>query len=249
MRHSLYEDLVDWYHLLDARENHAEEVEVYDALLEEAVDGPYRTFLELGAGAGNNGYYFRQRRTCTLTDLSAAMLERSRAQNPDCEHVVGDMRTMRLGREFDGVLVHDAVVYMLSEEDLRRAADTAFVHTRPGGAALFTPDIIRDTFREFHEDDADDDDEGRGMRYIAWVTDPDPEDSTYRVDYAFLLRDESGIRPVHETHEEGLFSRATWVRILAEAGFEVELRARPLDGVDEGHAYCPEVFLCRRPRA
>ena len=249
MRHSLYEDLVDWYHLLDARENHAEEVEVYDALLEEAVDGPYRSFLELGAGAGNNGYYFRQRRTCTLTDLSAAMLERSRAQNPDCEHIVGDMRTMRLGREFDAVFVHDAVVYMLTEEDLRRAADTAFVHTRPGGAALFAPDIIRDTFREFHEDDANDDETGRGMRYIAWVTDPDPDDSTYRVDYAFLLRDQDGIRPVHETHAEGLFSRATWIRILGEAGFGVELRARPLGEAGEGHAYCPEVFLCRRPKA
>ena len=247
MRHSLYEDLVDWYGLLDARENHAEEVAVYDKLLEEAVEGSYRTFLELGAGAGNNGYYFRRRRACTLTDLSAAMLERSRAQNPECEHIVGDMRTMRLEREFDAVFVHDAVVYMLDEEDLPRAAETAFVHTRPGGAALFAPDIIRDTFREFHEDDAADGDDGRAMRYIAWVTDPDPDDSTYQVDYAFLLRDGDGVRSVHETHDEGLFSKAVWIRILSAVGFEVETRARPLDESESESPYCSEVFLCRRP--
>jgi len=243
----LYDELVDWYHLLDPRENHEEEVTLYDDLLASAVDGPFATLLELGAGAGNNGYYFRRARACTLTDLSAPMLDRSRAQNPNCEHIVGDMRDMRLDRQFDAVFVHDAIVYMCTEADLRRAADTAFVHTRPGGAALFAPDIVRESFCEFHEDDANDDDDGRSMRYIAWVTDPDPDDSTYRVDYAFLLRDGHGIRAVHATHTEGLFSQATWIRILSEAGFEVALAQRPLGEIEEGHAYTEQVFLCKRP--
>ena len=47
----------------------------------------------------------------------------------------GDLRTLRLGRSFDAVLVHDAVMYMTSERDLRSMAVTAFQHTRPGGAA------------------------------------------------------------------------------------------------------------------
>ncbi len=247
MQTALYHELVDWYPLLDARENHADEVPIYDALLAAAVEGPFDTLLELGAGAGNNGYYFRQKRTCTLTDLSTSMLELSRAQNPECEHVAGDMRQLRLGRQFDAVFVHDAIVYMCTPEDLRRAADTAFVHTRPGGAALFAPDIVRETFREFHEDDACDHTDGRSMRYIAWVTDPDPSDSTYRVDYAFLLRDQQGIRAVHESHVEGLFSQATWIRILEEAGFQVSLGERPLDGVEQDHPYTPHVFVCRRP--
>jgi len=249
MQSILYHELVAWYHLLDARDNHADEVPIYDSLLAAAVEGPFVTLLELGAGAGNNGYYFRQQRTCTLTDLSAPMLELSRAQNPDCEHIVGDMRSMRLGRQFDAVFVHDAISYMCTEADLRQAADTAFLHTRPGGAAVFAPDIVRETFCEFHEDDAADDAGGRGMRYIAWVTDPDPSDSTYRVDYAFLLRDHQGIQAVHESHVEGLFAQSTWIRILSEAGFQVSLGKRPLDDVEGVHAYTSEVFVCRRPRA
>ena len=71
------------------------------------------------------------------------MLAVSRAQNPECTHVEGDMRTVRLGRRFDAVFVHDAVVYMATEADLRRAMETAFVHCEPGGAALFTPDHVR----------------------------------------------------------------------------------------------------------
>jgi hypothetical protein len=39
------------------------------------------------------------------------------------------MRTLRLGRAFDVVLVHDAIMYMTTEEELLAAAETAFAHT------------------------------------------------------------------------------------------------------------------------
>jgi hypothetical protein len=41
------------------------------------------------------------------------------------------------------VFVHDAVAYMTTERELRAAIETAFVHCRPGGAALFAPDHVR----------------------------------------------------------------------------------------------------------
>ena len=47
------------------------------------------------------------------------MLALSRALNPECEHLAGDMRTLRLGRVFDAVFVHDAVCYMTTRADLR----------------------------------------------------------------------------------------------------------------------------------
>ena len=49
----------------------------------------------------------------------------SRALNPDCEHVTDDMRTMRLGRIFELVFVHDAVSYLTTEDDLRAALETS----------------------------------------------------------------------------------------------------------------------------
>ena len=52
--------------------------------------------------------HYKQRVAATLTDLSPEMLRLSQSLNPDCEHVQGDMRTVRLGQEFDAVLVHDA---------------------------------------------------------------------------------------------------------------------------------------------
>src|SRR5690606_29322500 len=64
------------------------------------------------------------------------------------------------------------------------------------------------------------DDGGSGMRYLSWVYDPDPADTTYIVDYAFLLREASGdVRVVHDRHIEGLFPAGTWLALLTEAGF------------------------------
>ena len=46
----------------------------------------------------------------TLVDLSDGMLAVSRQLNPECEHHLGDMRTVRLGRTFDAVWVTGRIV-------------------------------------------------------------------------------------------------------------------------------------------
>jgi SAM-dependent methyltransferase len=236
----LYSDLTSWYRLIDPVPDHLEEADAYQAVLDDAVPGRAETLLELGAGAGHNAFHLKRRFRCTLTDLSEPMLSLSRELNPDCEHLRGDMRTLRLNRTFDAVLLHDAVVYMTTEADLLAAAKTAFVHTRPGGAAIFASDHLRETFREATE--VIEGEEGtRALRCLAWTWDPDPNDSTYQVDYAFLLREESTVTAVHDRHVEGLFSKATWLRVLTESGFEAETVARPI-----GNGEQDQTFLCRR---
>lgn len=241
MSELLYSELVPWYPLVDPREDHRDEAAAFAAALERAAGGPVATLLELGAGAGNNAFFLKARFRCTLADRSAEMLALSRAQNPECEHVLGDLRSLRLGRTFDAVLVHDAICYVTTEEDLLAAARTAFVHLRPGGAAIFAPDLIRETFREGHAVIAGDDG-ARSLRALEWTWDPEPADSTYRVDYAFLLRDASGVRVVHDEHEEGLFPESIWHRVLSAAGFRVGRFERPI-----GPGEADEVFVCARP--
>ena len=157
----------------------------------------------------------------TLVDLSDAMLEVSRRLNPDCEHVQGDMCTVRLERQFDAVFVHDAIEYMTSEEQLRQAIETVFAHCRPGGIVVLAPDDTTETWEEGTDHGGSDDSDGRGIRYLEWSWDPDPTDSWTSTEYAFVLRDTDGsLQVVHETHRTGLFSREIWLRLLTETGFE-----------------------------
>lgn len=240
----MYRDLAPWWPLLSAPSEYAEEAEIYRRLLAEAGDRPPVTVLELGSGGGNNASHLKAHFRLTLVDLSAGMLEVSRELNPGCEHVQGDMRTVRLGRVFDAVFVHDAIAYMTTEDDLRLAIETAAVHCRPGGAALFAPDHLREHFRT-GTDYGGHDGDGRAARFLEWTWDPDPLDTTYTVDYAYLLREADGsVRVTHDRHLEGLFPRAAWLRLLADAGFQAE--AVPVEHSElEPGSY--ELFVATRP--
>src|SRR5262245_6757017 len=174
----LYTELADWYHLLTAPEDYAAEAAFFLRRFTVALGAPPQTLLELGCGGGNMAaHYTRAVPHVTLTDLSPSMLAQSQRLNPDCEHVQGDMRSLRLGRTFDAVFAHDAVCYLTTEADLRQAMHTAFLHCRPGGVAIFAPDHVREQFAE-SVDTGGHDGAGRGLRYLMWAHDPDPADQT-----------------------------------------------------------------------
>jgi SAM-dependent methyltransferase len=207
-------------------------------MLDAACDRPPETLLELGSGGGSLAFHLKSRLALTLTDLSPRMLEVSRRANPECEHLQGDMRTLRLGRRFDVVLIHDAVMYLIGEASLRAALATAAIHCRPGGVLLVLPDCVRETLALETECGGEDAPDGRGLRYLEWSWDPDPADDWIETAYAFVLRGSDGsVRAELDRHRCGVFPRDTWRRLLAEAGFEATSRRDP---------WQREVFVGRR---
>ncbi len=233
----LYGELASWFHLLSAPADYAEEAEFARNLLVQASSTPPRTLLELGSGGGNNASHLKVHFQMTLVDLSSGMLDLSRALNPECEHLVGDMRSLRLDRVFDAVFVHDAIMYMTTEDELRQAVETAFIHCKAGGAAVFMPDVVRENFVSLTTHGGHDD-EGRGIRYIEWTFDSDPSDTTYTVDFAYLLREGNRpVRVVHDHHVFGLFLKEVWLQLLQDAGFTPSVVADPWGRL---------VFVCSR---
>lgn len=214
-----YGDLADWWPLISPPEDYREEA-WFAARVLNSASIPVTEVLELGSGGGHNAVHLKESFEMTLVDLSPGMLGVSRLLNPECDHIEGDMRSVRLGREFDAVFVHDAVAYMTTEDDLRRTAATAYAHCRPGGVALFVPDETLETFEEGADHDGHDAADGRGVRFLEWSWDPDPHDTWTLTEYAFLLREADGtMRVVHETHRTGLFGRDVWLQVLADVGF------------------------------
>jgi SAM-dependent methyltransferase len=205
---------------MSAPADYAEAAAYYDAALRAHCAVTPQSLLELGSGGGSNAFHLkRQFEKLTLVDISPGMLDVSRALNPECEHHVGDMLDVRLHQQFDCVFVHDAVCYATTADDLRRVLETAYVHCRPGGAALFAPDFVCENFRSTTEHGGHDGDQ-RSLRYLGWTWDPDPGDTTYFADYAYLLREGSGEAQVHhDRHVQGLFSTAHWMEALEAAGF------------------------------
>lgn len=218
----LYRELAPWWPLISPPEEYDEEAAFFAALLERHARRPVREVMELGSGGGHTASHLKQRFRMTLVDLSPHMLAVSRKLNPECEHVRGDMRRARLGREFDAVLVHDAVMHMTTRRDLTAMARTAAAHLAPGGAALFVPDQVRETFRPGTSWGGSDG-KGRSARYLEWTRAPERDATWFLVTFAYVLLQRG--RPPRIEHDEmrlGLFARATWLATLREAG----LRAR-----------------------
>jgi SAM-dependent methyltransferase len=238
-----YGELAEWWPLISPPGDYAEEA-AYAATLLRSGDRRVETVLELGSGGGHNAVHLKADFALTLVDRSPGMLAMSEQLNPECEHQVGDMRSVRLDREFDAVFVHDAVQYLTTEADLVAAVETVFVHLRPGGVAVLMPDEIRETCETGADHGGTDGDDGRGVRYLEWTWDPDPDDDSYCTEYVFLLREVDGtVRAVHETHQLGLFPEARWLAILRAAGLE----PRAITEVTTEDRPPRRVFVARKP--
>ena len=234
----LYDELADWWPTFSDPVHYRREVAHFARVIREAARPAPRTLLELGSGGGNSALYLKKRFAMTLVDISPRMLRVSRRVNPECDHKRGDIRSVRLGRQFDAVYVHDAICHMTTEKDLKAAMRTAFEHCRPGGVALFVPDFVRETFEEGVDHGGSDSSRG-SVRFLQWIVDPDPADTTYVVDFAVLLRGRRGqARIAHDRHLLGLFPRTRWLRLLREVGFKAKVVR---------HSEVRDAFLARRP--
>jgi SAM-dependent methyltransferase len=227
----LYGELSDWWPVISPPAEYAEEAALYVDMIRNAARRPVNELLELGSGGGNNASHMKRHFAMTLVEPADGMRNLSQELNPECEHAAGDMRSVRLGRTFDAVFVHDAVMYMTTEDDLRAALVTVATHLVPGGVALVAPDATSETFREDTEQGGGEDGSGRRARYLQWTLPPEAGETTIETHYAFLLREPDGtVRSAHDVHREGLFPRATWLRLFHEVGLTAELSLRSMEG-------------------
>lgn len=234
-RKSFYDDYADWWLLLSPVEEYADEAASYIELLQRY--GPVKRVLELGSGGGNVAWYMKRHFDLTLVDLAPAMLAESAKLNPECRHIAGDMRDVKVDGIFDAVFVHDAIGFMTSLADLEAMMRNAFAHLKPGGAALFCPDFVEDDFVPYTDCGGADGEDGRALRYLEWVDDPVPGDGKVRWVFDFVMRHADGrIETLLDDGEGGLFSEAQWLATLREVGFEAEIHrnAAPENTPGEG---------------
>ena len=225
----LYSDLANWWPLMSPPSEYVEEAADLLPLLVDPCDASLGlTLLELGSGRGSLAYHLKDRFTLTLTDRSPGMLAINKQVNPECEHICGDMTSLDLGRQFDRVLVHDAIMYATEPSAVRETLRTAARHCRSRGRVVVLPDCVCETFEPATEMGGEDGADGRGLRYLEWTWDPDPTDCTFDAVFAFVLRETDGqVRVEQDRHEFGLFPRADWLAWFAEAGLATRIHIDP----------------------
>ena len=227
--HRLYNDLAYLMPLITPPEEYAGEAAHWRSLLREKLGGGRHSILELGAGGGHNLSHLTPDFEATAVDLSENMLELCRKLNPGVTLHCGDMRTVRLGKTFAAVLIHDAISYMRTEDDLEAAFRTAAAHLDKGGLLIVSPDHFHDTFQSPAVDHATRCHGGTQVTYVEFTCAPDPDSATLETIMTYYIESPEGLRIEMDRHHTGLFPKAAWLRLMQEAGFSVEERTFSLD--------------------
>ncbi|MFH1568724.1 MAG: class I SAM-dependent methyltransferase, partial [Gemmatimonadota bacterium] len=188
----MYGEFAPLWPLISDPADYAAEAALWRQALRAALGPGRHHLLELGVGGGNNLSHLTGEFAATAVDRSEQMLANSRRLNPGVEHLVGDMRTLRLGRTFDAVLIHDAISYLVAEEELRQTFATARAHLRPGGVFITPPDHYRETFRAGARAHAPASDGRLELTHVEYNYDPDPADTAVECLSLYILRPVGG---------------------------------------------------------
>jgi len=220
----LYSDLAWLWPLWgDATVDYAHYCGRVTQLIRQYARRPVGTLLNIGCGGGKNVLNLKKHFRVTGVDLSPTMIDQAKTLNPDCEFIVGDMRSFALGRTFDVVLMDDAISFMIGHDDLSAAFRTAGNHLNPGGVLIATPDVTTEAFRQNQTTVTP-----AAVRlkpanldviFIENYYDPDPSDNHYEATLLFLIREDGVLRVESDRHQLGLFSLDAWRSILAATGF------------------------------
>ncbi len=242
--HRLYAGLSWTWPIISPPKHYATEAREFWRFLREGASGRVREVLHLGCGGGHVDSHLKRSVRITGVDLSSSMLRLARRLNPDVVYRRGDMRSIRLGRTFDGVLISDGVAYMRSARDLARAFATAYRHLRPGGSFVTYAEHVRDRFVQNQTEAI------RGRRgdieivFVENRYDPDRRDTTFEATFLYLIRRHGRLTVETDRHVLGLFPDAMWRRTLARAGFQVR-HAGPDPATQEDPM---SWFVGRKPR-
>lgn len=215
-----YNDLAWAEEWLANPEEHKDEAAFYVDLIKSKSENPPITLLHLGCGAGGHDTFFKQHFTITGVDLSKGMLKIARERHPEIEYIEGDMRTIKLNRQFDVIVIPDSIDYMVSEEDLLQVITNSVSHLKIGGLLL----LVAKTKETFQNNNFAYSGEKEGVNvtllennYINTI-----KPNTYEATFMYLIRKQGQLSIHTENQILGLFPQATWENIFLKAGLVIQ---------------------------
>ena len=242
-----YNELAWTEDLLANPADYESEVAGYVDLIKRNSSQTPRTLLHLGCGVGGHDDVFKRHFDVTGVDISRGMLDRARLRHQDIEYIEGDMRTVRLGREFDAVTIPDSIDYMGSLPELRMAIETAVAHLKPSGILL----VVGKTQESFRDNNFAYTGEQEGLHVTLlennYINRYRPD--TYEATLVYLIRRRGELTIHTECHVLGLFSHEVWEKVFAEAGLSVQ--ETDLDGTYDKYLlgdreYPLKIFIGRK---
>jgi len=178
------------------------------------------SWLEVACGTGRHLQFLSPRYSRVVgVDLSSDMVRIAETRVPSAEFHAGDMRSLRLGEEFDVVsCLFGSIGYAATPSGLRQAIATLALHVKQGGVVVIEPWIFRHEFEagKFHARFA----ETPELKVARMNTNRIEEDCAV-LDFHHLVATSEGVEHYLESHVLGLFELADYEAAFALAGLQI----------------------------
>jgi SAM-dependent methyltransferase len=230
----LYGDLASLWLLFSPPEEYAEEVATFRARFRRRGVPDGGTLLHLGSGGGSVDYHLKRSYRVTGVDISSEMIARARQLNPEVEYVQGDIRSVRLDRTFDAVLVHDAISYMTSVGELQAVYRTAAEHLEMNGVMVALPEELKERVAALQATAETRVSGSTVLTVLETHYDPDPLDHSYENVFVFLIREGDQLRVELDRHVVGAFELEEFLDAMRTAGFSASAERWELSEWGEG---------------
>jgi SAM-dependent methyltransferase len=208
-----------------AGKDYAGESAALVALIEERQPRA-RTLLDVACGTGGHLVHLKDRFEVAGVDLDGSMLEQAGRRLPDVPLLVGDMRTLELGRRFDVVVcLFSSVGYMANTDELSAAVVSMAAHLEQGGVLVvdgwIRPEAWRDPGTVHVECGRDD------TTVVARVGRSQRDGNRTRLEMHHLVGTIDGVELLVDEHDLTLFTDDEYRTAFRDTGLEPEVLPGP----------------------
>ncbi len=217
----LYKDLSWTWPIISPPKDYIEEAEFFAAKINKHKKIETKTILNLGCGGGHMDWTLKEHFNITSVDISPDMLSLAKKLNPEIEYIEGDMRTVRLKRKFDAVVIHDSILYMQTLDELKAAFKTAYERLKANGLMITYCEEWPEHFVQNKVRSQRNTRDNIDLIFIENYFDPDPNDTTYEGTFIYLIRRDGKLEIHHDYHTFGIFPLDDWRRVIRGAGFSL----------------------------
>ncbi|MBN1551511.1 class I SAM-dependent methyltransferase [bacterium] len=186
------------------------------------------SLLDVGCGTGSHLQYLKAISNAEGLDYSEEMIDVARQKNPDITFHCQDMADFNLAKSYHVITcLFGSIGYVQTLSRLTKTLNTFATHLTPQGLLLLEPWFQPDEWKPntVHGIFIDE-----PHLKIARVNTSFVSGSISHFDLHYLIGTPQGTDHICETHELGLFTHETIMRLLSEAGCSVEFDKHGLSG-------------------
>ncbi len=215
----LHSTLAKYYDRIYSFKDYLDEAVRVQNLIIKYLESGGNTILDVACGTGLHLKYLKDDFSCTGADISKSMLKIARKNVKGVTFKEADMKTLRLGKQFDVITcLLSSVGYVKTDASLKRTIENFSKHLKKGGVALIEPSHAGSFYLKGEPRITTYD--GKEVK-IARINDVKTRQATAVLNMHIIIAERGkDAKYFMDAHELGLFGINKTLGIMKEAGFK-----------------------------